>query len=309
MGLRRALPLRQASAARLTAISVSVTARYRGPRQGRRTHRMAGEWASLSPLPLGHRAAASSLHHHPAAGAGSRRQHHRRSARLQRQQPALASLPARNYRQVHGPCRPGESETAHPGHRHQRLRDGSGMGAALRIGSSGIWYRSAPPWKDATAIASSMQMAAAEPLWRWRCALLRGAGQGGHPRPALERIKDDKVCRRDPIRAILFILFAAGHGTSEDGSFYLIPQDYHRAGRAIWLDMPSVRTARRTGLPTVVRPGAPLSCLDTCESGARLLPGIRARASMHRPRRPPSGGCTRRLDTRAHRCRRRPVRP
>ena len=90
-----------------------------------------------------------------------------------------------------------------------------------------------------------------------------------------------------------FILFAAAHGMSENGRFYLIPQDYQSgpgnlARRAIGQDRPA-GLARQ---PHQGQEGA--SSCSTPASRARWSPAMRARASTRRPPRRPSAGCTRR---------------
>ena len=105
-----------------------------------------------------------------------------------------------------------------------------------------------------------------------------------------------------------FILFAAGHGTSENGRFYFIPQDYqggpgHLAQRAIGQDRLQDWLANR------IKAKRAIILLDTCESGA-LVAGhatLARRRAGFRSRQ--SAGCMRRPAPGAHRCGCRPVRP
>jgi WD40 repeat protein len=74
-----------------------------------------------------------------------------------------------------------------------------------------------------------------------------------------------------------FILFAAGHGTSENGRFYFIPQDYqggpgHLAQRAIGQDRLQDWLANR------IKAKRAIILLDTCESGALVAGHARSRA-------------------------------
>ena len=73
-----------------------------------------------------------------------------------------------------------------------------------------------------------------------------------------------------------FILFAAAHGTSENGRFYLIPQDYqsgpgHLARLAIGQDRLQDWLANR------IKARRAIILLDTCESGALVAGHTRSR--------------------------------
>ena len=96
-----------------------------------------------------------------------------------------------------------------------------------------------------------------------------------------------------------FVLFAAAHGYSKSGRFYLIPQDYQGGtdpealkSRAIGQDRLQDWIANR------IKAKKAIILLDTCEFGA-LTNGYALRASMRQPRRRPSGGCTKRPAGRA----------
>jgi len=74
-----------------------------------------------------------------------------------------------------------------------------------------------------------------------------------------------------------FILFAAGHGTSENGRFYFIPQDFqggpgHLAQRAIGQDR------LQDWLGNRIKAKRAIILLDTCESGALVAGHARSRA-------------------------------
>jgi WD40 repeat protein len=74
-----------------------------------------------------------------------------------------------------------------------------------------------------------------------------------------------------------FVLFAAGHGTTENGRFYFIPQDYqggsgHLAQRAIGQDRLQDWLANR------IKARRAIILLDTCESGALVAGHARSRA-------------------------------
>ena len=125
--------------------------------------------------------------------------------------------------------------------------------------------------KDATAIANSMQMAAAGLYGEVRVTL---ALDKEATRDNLERIVDKIAAEIHPRDS--FILFAAGHGTSEDGSFYLIPQDYqsgpgHLARYAVGQDRLQEWLANR------IKARRAIVLLDTCESGALVAGHTRSR--------------------------------
>jgi Caspase domain len=79
-----------------------------------------------------------------------------------------------------------------------------------------------------------------------------------------------------------FIVFAAAHGTSERGRFYLIPQDFRSgpdalAQRAIGQDTLQDWVANR------IKAKRALILLDTCESGALVAGGRRDQIDLLRP--------------------------
>jgi WD40 repeat protein len=116
--------------------------------------------------------------------------------------------------------------------------------------------------KDAESFAASMKKATAGLYDEVRIML---ALDKDATRANLEKIVA-RIAREVQPRDS-FILFAAGHGTSENGRFYLIPQDYqsgpgHLAQRAISQDRLQDWLANR------IKARRAIILLDTCESGA-----------------------------------------
>ena len=73
-----------------------------------------------------------------------------------------------------------------------------------------------------------------------------------------------------------FILFAAAHGTSENGRFYLIPQDYQGGPGA--LEQRAIGQDRlQDWLANRIKAKKALILLDTCESGALVAGHLRSR--------------------------------
>jgi uncharacterized caspase-like protein len=66
-----------------------------------------------------------------------------------------------------------------------------------------------------------------------------------------------------------FILFAAGHGVSSNGRFYLIPQNY-RSGAASLADGAIGQDQLQDWLANRIKAKRALILLDTCESGALI---------------------------------------
>jgi uncharacterized caspase-like protein len=124
---------------------------------------------------------------------------------------------------------------------------------------------------DATAFGEAMKKAAAGLYDEVRLTL---ALDKQATRDNLEKIAA-KIAREIHQRDS-FILFAAGHGTSENGRFYLIPQDYqggpdHLVQRAIGQDRLQDWLANR------IKAKSALILLDTCESGALIAGFARSR--------------------------------
>jgi hypothetical protein len=126
--------------------------------------------------------------------------------------------------------------------------------------------------KDATAFGEAMKGAAAGLYTEVRVTL---ALDKQATRDNLERAISNLASEIHPRDS--FILFAAGHGTSENGRFYLIPQDYqsgpgHLAQRAVGQDRLQDWLANR------IKARRALILLDTCESGALIAGHGRSRA-------------------------------
>jgi len=118
--------------------------------------------------------------------------------------------------------------------------------------------------KDATTLGADLKRAAA-PLYddvRVTYALDADA-----TRANLERIIDklgSEIHPRDT-----FVLFAAAHGTSVDGRFFLIPQDYQGGSNPDALSRLAIGQDRlQDWLANRIRATRAIVLLDTCESGA-----------------------------------------
>jgi hypothetical protein len=81
---------------------------------------------------------------------------------------------------------------------------------------------------------------------------------------------------KDVHRRDTFVFFAAAHGISEDGRFYLIPQDYHGGPGA--LQQHAISQDRlQDWLANRIRAKKAIILLDTCESGALVAGYLRSR--------------------------------
>jgi hypothetical protein len=127
--------------------------------------------------------------------------------------------------------------------------------------------------KDATAFGDSMKNAAAGLYAEVHVTL---ALNEDATRDNLHKLVDKVATQMDPRDT--FILFAAGHGYSANGRFYLIPQDYQGgikpealAARAIGQDHLQDWLANR------IRARRAVILLDTCESGALVAGHLRSR--------------------------------
>jgi uncharacterized caspase-like protein len=141
-------------------------------------------------------------------------------------------------------------------------------GSPLRFGPLGLAV------KDAKAFGESMKTAARGLYGEIRVTLVL---DGDATRSNLDDIVT-KIAREVQPRDS-FILFAAGHGTSEDGRFYFIPQDYqsgpgHLARGAIGQDRLQDWLANRINAKRAI------ILLDTCESGALVAGHARSRADV-----------------------------
>jgi uncharacterized caspase-like protein len=126
--------------------------------------------------------------------------------------------------------------------------------------------------KDAQAFGASMKRAAAGSLYgevRVTLALDKDAS-----RDNLDRIVDKLATEIHPRDS--FILFAAGHGTSENGRFYFIPQDY-QSGQG-HLPQGAIGQERlQDWLANRIKAKRAIILLDTCESGALIARYARSR--------------------------------
>jgi WD40 repeat protein len=127
--------------------------------------------------------------------------------------------------------------------------------------------------EDAKAFAAAIEKAAADLYGEVRVTL---ALDGQATRANLPNLVDKIAAQMQPRDS--FILFAAAHGYSRRGRFYLIPQDYQGginpealAGRAIGQDQLQDWLANR------ITAKRALILLDTCESGALIAGYARSR--------------------------------
>jgi WD40 repeat protein/uncharacterized caspase-like protein len=126
--------------------------------------------------------------------------------------------------------------------------------------------------KDATAFADAMRTAGGELYDEVRVTL---ALDEDATRANLHKLVDKVAAQIHPRDT--FVLFAAAHGFSENGRFYLIPQDYQHgppgslAGGAISQDHLQDWLANR------IKAKRAIVLLDTCESGALVAGHTRAR--------------------------------
>ncbi len=128
--------------------------------------------------------------------------------------------------------------------------------------------------KDSTAFASDMRQAAAGLYEEVRITY---AHDTDSTRAGLEKVIDKLAGEIHPRDT--FILFAAAHGKSENGRFYLIPQDFQSgpdalARTAIGQDMIQDWLANR------IKAKKAVILLDTCESGALIAGHARARTEV-----------------------------
>ena len=128
--------------------------------------------------------------------------------------------------------------------------------------------------KDAEAFGAAMKKAAADLYGEVRVTL---ALDKDATRDNLEKLIANLAHEVDPRDS--FILFAAAPGTSENGRFYLIPQDYqsgpgHLARHAVGQDRLQDWLANR------IKAKRALILLDTCESGALVAGHARSRTDV-----------------------------
>ena len=143
--------------------------------------------------------------------------------------------------------------------------------------------------KDAKAFADSMKKAAAGLYGEVRVTL-----RSTRRRPATTSTRSStKIAARDPPARYLHPLRRRPRH-SENGRFYLIPQDYQGGANPAALAARAIDQDRlQDWLANRIKAKRAIILLDTCESG-RWSAGMRARAPTRRPPRPPSAACTRR---------------
>jgi hypothetical protein len=125
--------------------------------------------------------------------------------------------------------------------------------------------------QDAKAFANSMKTAAGGLYGEVRVAQVLGSQVTlANLTGVVDRIAAD-IHPRDT-----FILFAAGHGVSSKGRFYLIPQNY-RSGTASLADGAIGQDQLQHWLANRIKAKRALILLDTCESGALIAGHTRSR--------------------------------
>jgi uncharacterized caspase-like protein len=126
--------------------------------------------------------------------------------------------------------------------------------------------------KDATAYAAAMKQAAAGMYDEVRVthALDRDAS-----RDNLHKLVAKLAAETHPRDS--FILFAAAHGKSENGRFYLIPQDY-QSGPGHLQRLAVGQDDLQDWLANRIKARKAIILLDTCESGALVAGHARSRA-------------------------------
>jgi hypothetical protein len=126
--------------------------------------------------------------------------------------------------------------------------------------------------KDAKVFAVSMQKAAAGLYQEVRVTF---ALDKDATRDHLEKVVDSVAAQIHPRDS--FILFAAGHGTAENGRFYFIPQDY-RSGLDDLAQTAIGQDRLQDWLANRIKARRAIILLDTCESGALVGGHARSRA-------------------------------
>ena len=146
---------------------------------------------------------------------------------------------------------------------------------------------------DAKAFSAEMEKAGAGQYGEVRVT----DGARPEPRPAnwKRRQRDGgEISPRDT-----FVLYAAAHGYSLNGNYYMIPQDYQGGTNPEALKARAIGQDRlQDWIANRIKAKKALILLDTCESGA-LTGGYTKSRTEGRSPRPRLGGCTKR---RAGRC-------
>lgn len=126
--------------------------------------------------------------------------------------------------------------------------------------------------KDAKAFAASMRKAAGDIYEEVRVTF---ALDKDATRDNLEKVVDAVAAQIYPRDT--FILFAAGHGLSENGRFYFIPQDY-QSGLGDLAQTAVGQDRLQDWLANRIKARRAIILLDTCESGALVAGHARPRA-------------------------------
>jgi uncharacterized caspase-like protein len=130
--------------------------------------------------------------------------------------------------------------------------------------------------KDATALAEKLKDAGRDSYGK---VFVTTAFDERATRDGLDRIFERTA--RDIHSRDTFILFAAAHGASRGGQFYLIPQDYQGGGNPDALARNAIGQQQfQNWLTNKVRARRALILLDTCESGALVSGHLRSRADL-----------------------------
>ncbi len=117
---------------------------------------------------------------------------------------------------------------------------------------------------DAKSFAAELQKAGAG---LYGAVRVKTALDGAATRAGLDRAVDEIAAKISPRDT--FILFAAAHGYSNGGHFYLIPQDYQGGTDPVALAARAVGQARlQDWIGNRIKARRALILIDTCESGA-----------------------------------------
>jgi Caspase domain/Bacterial Ig domain len=129
---------------------------------------------------------------------------------------------------------------------------------------------------DARAFSEQMKKAGAGV---YRKILVRTAVDEQATRAGLDRIVQEIASEIQPRDT--FVLFAAAHGTSQDGRFYLIPQDYDGGANPASLRERAIGQDRlQDWLANLIKAKKVIILLDTCESGALVGGYTRSRTDL-----------------------------
>jgi uncharacterized caspase-like protein len=127
--------------------------------------------------------------------------------------------------------------------------------------------------KDATAIAGALERSAGQHYADVKVTLALDESATRANLDAIVNKVAAQVHRRDT-----FIFFAAGHGFSSNGRFYLIPQDYSGGGNPEHLEQRAIGQDKlQDWLANRIKAKRAIVLLDTCESGALIAGHLRSR--------------------------------